>query len=216
MVSGVQPGHELSAGLDQDELADLVDEGGRLGDRDPLVRREHGRALLPAGERLEPDDGPAGDTHDRLVGQEDLPAGDGPDQPALEIGAIDHSRPQAVVELPDDRPALRLGIVHGGVRVAQQRVGVNPWSGMRRRGHDTDAHGDGGIHAGRDDGPVEHSGNAVTEGADVIRRGGVGADDDELVASEPADDVVRPGGVGETTRDRLRAPRRRLDVRARR
>ena len=118
------PRGDLTAGLLERPLADRHDEAGLLGQVDELVRAdEPALRVLPAQECLEAGDPPLLQLDDRLVVQAQLAAL----ERAVQVVAGAQVADGAVVrldrvELGASAPGL-LGAVHGGVGVAEQRLG---------------------------------------------------------------------------------------------
>ena len=123
--AGAPPGDDLATALAQHQFADAHDQAIALGQRDEFVRRHHAElGVRPAAQGLE-----AGE---RAGGEVELGL-----QPGLEAGFV-HRVTQRVLQphavaggfgllfgvALDVVAALTLGLVHGGVGVADQGLGV--------------------------------------------------------------------------------------------
>ena len=113
-------GHRARRGL-QHERAERADQPGLLGERDELG----GRGLAPAHERLDADH-PARDEVDlRLIVHLELVVLERLAQAPLELDPAQDAGAGGVGEQLDAVLAGLLGLVHGRVGVAQQRLGVD-------------------------------------------------------------------------------------------
>ena len=130
-----------AAGFAQHPFADLEDQAALLGDLDELARRHQAAlGMLPAHQRLVADHFAALRLDDALVVQPQLALADGAAQIGLEReaprGRLVHLLGE---ELVVGAPEL-LRVVHGGVGVADQRLGIAAVVGEHR---DADRAGDG-------------------------------------------------------------------------
>ena len=146
-----------------------------------------------------PDAHPRGQRHDRLVVHLEVVGGNRAPQIVLEAQAVAHARVHVGVEHLVPRLAARLGVIHGGVGVAHDLVGVGVVRGAER---DPDArrreHFAAGDRERRAQRILDPAGDGV--GLRVVVQ--AVQEDRELVSAQPRQRVALPQA-------RLQAPRRR-------
>ncbi len=192
------PGMCLATDLTQDPRRQLVAGQALLGGVDERVGPQQPMlGMLPAQQRLDADDPPhALDCPHRLVVQLQFALGHRPPQLRRQAGPPREDRVRAFMK-GDPPPAGRLGLVHRGVGMAQQRLGV---VGIGRVQADADA----GSGAQLAPDQVERLAQGIEElAADVLDPDGgvggqVGEQHEELVSTQPGEQV----GV---TQDRVQA-----------
>ena len=124
----VHPAPRLAAGRFQHPAPDRDDQPGLLGERNERQRRdEAARRVLPADERLEPDDPVGSEVHDRLVVEPQLVALEGPPEVVLELDALHGRRAHRRLE---ER------VVHAGrtLRLDERDLGLAEEVGRDRTG----------------------------------------------------------------------------------
>src|SRR6266508_275457 len=179
----------LLAGAVQHPGADRDQQAGLLGKGDEAARGQQPPGwVLPAHQRLQAGDPPAGKVNDRLLAKAELVAVQGAAQIGLQLGAVDDSGAHARVEDPKARSAVGLGLVHGHVGVTDQveRLGARPGD------DDADAGVDLDVAAGHRDRRGQCLQQPLGGGERVGGAAGVLDQDDELVAAEPGDGVAGP------------------------
>ncbi len=198
------PTHRLLARLFQRPHAEWHDEAGLLGERHELHRRyEAAFRMLPADQGLEPGQRAVVQIDHGLVVDAQLPALDGAVQCVSGAQVVDRAVVLArVVELGAVATEL-LGPVHRGVGVAQQGLGR-----VGRRTGERDAHAGGhedlALH--QRDRARDRLGQALGHQLGGLLAGDVVAQDHELVAAEPRDDVGRPHRGAQAVGDRDQQP----------
>ncbi len=140
-----------------------------------------------------PTTSPGGEADDRLVEDAQLVALDGPVQGAFDVETLHRLGPHVLVEELEAGPALRLGPVHGGVRIPNQRLGR---VGSRPHGH-ADAHAEEHLLSVDQERGLEGVGDALGHAPRLPAGGGVLAHDHELVAPEAGHGVLGPYGLAE-------------------
>jgi hypothetical protein len=170
----------------------------RLRGGQELPRREQpALGVLPAHQRLHPGDPARGQVQHRLVVQHQLVADQGVAQLVGERGAPFGRGPEVGAEDVHPVPPRRLGRVHGEVGVADQVGGAQV--AVPRRAGDADAGTDADDVAAELEGPLEGGPQPFGQRLGLGRRAAA-RQDDELVATEPADGVAladrrgQPGG----------------------
>ena len=172
---------EQLPGLIEQPAPDGDDEPRLLGEgNEVLGRDEPALGMRPADERLEPLDAPGRHLDDGQVVHAELLAHQRPPQVGLQVEQLRRALAHGGVEQHGPRATLRLGPVHGRVRVEHQVLGPRV---SRRRERGTDARG--GEHLVARDG--ERLGgdlvDAVGDHRGVVRLAHVVEQDGELVAS---------------------------------
>ena len=138
----------LAAGLAEHPVAELAHEAGALGQRQELAGRDEAVAVLPADERLDADDLPRLEADERLVVEHELLlALEGAAEAA---GHRELGERVVALEGVDEIAvaAVVLRLVHGGVRVLEQRLGVGR---VEREEADADARAHEDLDAGDDE-----------------------------------------------------------------
>ena len=152
--------------------------------------------MIPAHERLEPNDAPGSDLHLRLVEQLQLPALDCKMQVAREQGAPPDLPIELTVVEPVTIAALVLGAIQGHVRLHHEGL----WRGHHNRER---RYSDAGryVHLLAVD-AVARCERVSDLGREFPRRSIVNArqQDRELVTSEASDQIVLSDGTSETRR----------------
>ena len=123
-VPQIEPHLALAAGLLQGPQADRHDEPAFLRDRNELGGRYHPLLVIPAQQRLGAQDAAGLQRHDRLKVQHEFMALQGAPQLQLQLRVPLGARRHVVREALEVVAPFALGVVHGEVGVAQQRVGV--------------------------------------------------------------------------------------------
>ncbi len=173
--------------------ADRDDQAGLLGERDELARREQAPVgVLPAHQRLHPDQPAAGERQLRLEVDDQLVLDQRAAKVVLEVKASGGTLEHHVVEQRGAPAAGLLGAVHRGVGVADQLVGA---AAERGGGRDADA----GVRehllaAAERERPPERLQDALGDGDGVALVAEVLAQDRELVAAEAGHQLVAANG----------------------
>ena len=187
----------LPAGLGDHPPADVDDDPGLLGQGDELAGRdETAVGPLPAHERLEADDPSRGEVELRLVVEAQFLVVDGPPQRLLRVDALEG---EALVDLVVDRePAatLVLRLVHRGVGVLEDPVGVVVADG---RG-DPDRRPDADLASVEDERLVEGPEDPARDRGGASGPVGAGAQHHELVAPDAGEGVAGADDGGEALR----------------
>jgi len=123
-VAQVEPGPTLAAGLLQRPQPDRHDEPALLRDRDEFRGRDHPLLVVPAQQRLRAEEAPGLERDDGLEVQHEFMAFQGAPQLQLQLRVPLGARGHVVREALEVVAPLALGVVHGEIGVAQQRVGV--------------------------------------------------------------------------------------------
>ena len=154
--------------------------------------------MLPAHERLDPDDPARAQVHLRLVVQDQLVAADGAVEAGFECEALVrpcvHVRGVQLVVVP----AALLGPVHGRVRVLQQRHRVFT---VAREQRDADARAHEQLSLGDHERFCEHGQDLLGHDARRRRPVHLGQQQRELVTAESSHGVVVANGLTESTTD---------------
>ena len=192
------PAGRLAAALGEDPGAEGDDQAGLLGEGDELGRQQLAPTrLIPADQRLDPDQAPLLERDDRLVEGAQLVGVDRLAQGLLQLQALDQLGPDRLVEQLVDAAAAVLGPLEGGVGVRQQRLGpagARPGQGDADAGRDDDLLPADGERGG------QPGGHPLGQADRVPLVGQVGAEDGELVAAEAghgvagAQDAAQPAG----------------------
>ena len=185
----VVPGDQLAAGLGEDPVAHRHDDPGLLGHPDELVGgQQPALGVAPPQQRLDAVDHAGAQVDDGLVAKLELASAQGPAQGVLQVEAVDGLLPHVDLEDLVALAALGLGPVHGGVGVADEGLGV-AGAGLA----DGDADRDPEVQVLLAE--AERGGHGLLDplGQAHRRLGSVDvlAQDDELVAAEPAHGVAR-------------------------
>ena len=177
-----------------DDVADLFADRDEVGGWHLAEHR-----MLPTQQRFEARHPAVAHLDDRLVVHRQLVAVDGQTDLALERQAADDPVVHGLVEGDREVAAVFLGRVHGGVGFAEQRLGVV--QRPRPTGHrDADARGDRDRRrAGLERGAEGESG-AFGDLARLVLVAHRRQDDDELVAADPHDEVIRTHVVAQAVR----------------
>ena len=131
------PCRQLPACLAEDPLAQGDDQTGFLGHRDELARGDHPvLGVLPADQGLESLDGARLQRDDRLVVEQELPGFQCLAQAVLQFQLPLHAIAHRAVEYDRAAAPAELGLVHGGIGIAQYILG--PFVAVFT-GDDTDA-----------------------------------------------------------------------------
>ena len=133
-----------------------------------------------------------------LVVQLELAARERVAKAGLELEPLDGARAQRLVEDLQPRLALLLGLVHGGVGVADQVVGADRVALGQR---DAEAGADEAVLALELERLADRGGEPVGDAADVVEVLDALEQDHELVAAEAGDHVVGAQLVGEALGD---------------
>src|SRR3954471_22526353 len=108
-----------------DPFADRDDQAAVLGDRHEASGGDHAvHRVLPAQQRLDAEQAAVVERDLGLVVQRELAAGERVAQPGLELEPLDRPGAQQLVEDLEACLAVPLGVVHGGVGVADQVLGA--------------------------------------------------------------------------------------------
>src|SRR5438309_1200306 len=195
----VTPADRLPDGLRQHPPAEFDDQAGALGRRDEVRRQQDAPlGMLPAQQRLDPDDLPGAELDPRLVQEPQLTVHDGPaqlDRDAPEPGGGGGAlRGEHLVPTT----AERLRPVHRPIGVLHEDLGPVVASGR---------HGD--AHAGRGQRLAVLDGQGRRDGTDHALADGPGgllaldvlAEHDELVTGEAGDGVLGTGDAEEPAGD---------------
>ena len=134
---------------------------------------------------------PAVDVDDRLVVEAELVGLESLRQLDLQREALRCDVEELVVEHCDLPLALGLRVVHGDVRVAQERLRI----AVAARQGDADAGRNGEADAGHFDRELEELEHAITDGGRLVVRGDILEQDGELVAPESRDGVDGPQSI---------------------
>ena len=179
-------GREHPSGQRGDQVVDL-----RHGD-EVTGWQQSSLGMLPADQGLDAMHPPGREMQDRLVVEDELVGLDRLAQLAGHSHFLLHGVPEVPAEHLHPAAAAPLGRVHRKVGVSNQ-VG-RPGSGgvAALRGRDPDARGQPSGAAVEVEGLVEDALETLGQ-CDSARRVTVPAEDDELVTTEPADGVLRPG-----------------------
>ena len=162
------------------------------GDTRPRVR------VMPADQSLESADGLVLDVDDRLVVESELTEPERLGQLDLQRQPLGGDVEQRLVEHRDLPLALRLGVVHRDVGVAQQRLD----GAARACQGDPDARRNGEADAGDVDRELQQLEHAVTDLGRLLVRRHVLEQHGELVAAQPSDGVGGSEAVADPRRDR--------------
>ena len=141
-AAGLAPAHRILYRPLQHEVADRHDESGLLGDAHEALRSHVAMVrVLPAQQRLERHHALGLDVDDRLVVHVELPRGQRRAQRRLDRDALLQALVHAGAEELEVVAAAILGLVHGGVGVAQQLAHVRTIVRVERnpdahRGHE--------------------------------------------------------------------------------
>src|SRR5690606_20492787 len=127
------PGSQLpAAGLD-DPFAGRMDEPARFEDREEAARRQQPvTRMLPAQQRLQPDQAAAADLDARLVVQDELAPHQCMPQAELQLLALRDVRVQRVREEMEAPATALLRLVHGEVRRLDELLRVLAGVGIER------------------------------------------------------------------------------------
>ena len=138
-----------------------------------------------------PHDGPVGDADDRLVHEVELAQLDGQAQVVLELDPLRHLRAHGLVEHRHRVAPGVLGLVHGGVGVADESLGVGAGIVARREGQ-----ADAGRHVELHPVDDERRPKAVAQAVGQVEGLGhahhLAEDDHELVAADAGHEVRGP------------------------
>jgi hypothetical protein len=178
----------VRAGARQHPLADRAHHPGLLGHGHEHGRRDQAAArVAPAQQRLGADQLAGLGVHLRLVVQHEALALDRLAQAVLEVEPLGDDLVHALGVVGVAAAALRLGVVHGGVGVADQDVGVGP---VAREQGDADAHAHPVLALADPAGLGERVDDLRGDPRRVVLPLDVGQRDQELVAAEPRQQVA--------------------------
>jgi len=123
----------LPAGLEQHPAADGNDHPGVLSNRDELQRTEQSaRGMIPADQCLHADDGTVADAHLRLVVKNELLAFQGTAQATADRHMGRQMGVHAFSKKAVSVPARRLGMIHGGIGLFEERFEIASIIGAQR------------------------------------------------------------------------------------
>jgi hypothetical protein len=174
----------------EDEPVDRPGQADVLGHRHELARRDQSSGgVVPANERLDPGH-LAGLVEDeaRLVVDAELASLDRLADGRLEVDPLDRPASGVLVEQLVARAALLLGAIHGGVGLAENRLGRDGGIGDHR---DADAHRDRQLDPVYVDRLPRGLADAVSDQDHLALGGEVLEQKRELVAAEPRHGVHR-------------------------
>ncbi len=185
----------------QHPLAEGENHAGALGQRNEFLGADGAEVRIgPAGQGFHADDATVGGAGQRLVVQQQFALGHRPAQVGLQgqpaHGLLAHGRR----EEPEHVLAVGLGMVHGGVGVHQQGLGVGA---VHRAQGDADAGGDHHIVPAQVHGPAQHLVHAPGHHGSILGIVDFAQQDGELVAAQPRQ--LRAGGIELRPGDGVRA-----------
>ena len=187
------PVGSLAAGGPQHPFGERPDQPRLFGKRHEAARAQHPQVrMVPAHQRLDPDDAHGGGVEFRLVQQEQLAAGDGAQQPMLQLNPLVALFPPLAAVKAEGRASLLLGLV-------QCRVGhleeLHRLLGIRR------VQGDADTDAGLDRFPLDldrcrdRFQNPLGDDARAVRHVGLAQQHGELVSADPGHDIFAAHGA---------------------
>ena len=198
------PAGELVHGPVHDQLPDLDDEPGVLGQLDEVDRRDDASlGVVPADERLEPGQPAGAQLDDGLEEQREVVALDGAVHLVAQVVEAHDRVARRRLEVLDPVPAPVLRLVHGRVGVAHEAVGRDPGA---VRGRHADADGHEGLAVDQRHRLGHDLGQGVGQLVDASAAVAVREVDDELVAAEAGHGGVLAGGHPQSLADGLDHP----------
>ncbi len=199
----VTPCGQLAQGLFEHPLPDPHDQPALLGQGDELDGRDDPQGGVgPSDEGLDAFDGSVGNADDGLVDEMELTQLDGSPQVVLELDTLGDLRPHRLVEHRHRVPAGVLGLVHGGVGVPDEDLGVGIGVVTRREGQ-ADAGRDVELHLVDDERRPEAEAQPVGEVERLGHAHDLAEDDHEFVPADPGHEIgrshvrVQPPGHGD-------------------
>ena len=197
------PGAEFPAGLAQHPAPELDDLPAFLRHLDEARGHQHARLRMPpANQGLDPEEAARAEVDDRLILDEELLVGERPADVRLEP----HALVQHILHLrlKGDMAVLarRLGVVHGDVRLAEQRLGARVRNGQR----DADARRHPQLGAIELKWQLERVDQRVGQMLHLGGRRDPLYQNRKLVATEPRHRVRGARGLHDALRDRLQQP----------
>ncbi len=194
------PAAQVAAGLAQYPAAELVDLAALLDHLDEARGHQHaGLRVAPAHQRLDAEQAAGAEIDDRLILEEELLVR----QRAADVGLEPQPLVQHVLHLrlEGDVAVLAgcLGVVHGDIGVAEQRLGAR----VRRGEGDADAGADAHLGAVELERPVEGLDQGARQALDLADGGDALEQHRELIAAEARHGVGGARGLDDALRHRL-------------